>query len=328
MSKKFTELSAGELRQNAEAALARQPQEKLLSEADARRLLHELQVHQIELEMQNQTLQQMTGFNDRLEEMVAVRTADLITAREAAEAANRAKSMFLANMSHELRTPMSAIIGMTGIVLRLATDPQVIDRLGKVMDASRHLLAMITDILDFSKIEAERLPLEDINFTLSTVLENLSTLLAVDASEKGLAFTIEIAPELAQQTLHGDPMRLEQILLNLAGNAIKFTTTGHVTVRVSLSEESAIDALLRFDVADTGIGISVEDQKRLFTAFEQGDGSPTRKYGGTGLGLAICKRLAQMMGGSIGVVSQAGSGSTFWFTARVAKVGTAATKLL
>jgi signal transduction histidine kinase len=116
--------------------------------------------------------------------------------------------------------------------------------------------------------------------------------------------------------------------LNLAGNAIKFTTTGHVTVRVSLSEESAIDALLRFDVADTGIGISVEDQKRLFTAFEQGDGSPTRKYGGTGLGLAICKRLAQMMGGSIGVVSQAGSGSTFWFTARVAKVGTAATKLL
>jgi signal transduction histidine kinase len=328
MSKKFTELSAGELRQNAEAALARQPQEKLLSEADARRLLHELQVHQIELEMQNQTLQQMTGFNDRLEEMVAVRTADLITAREAAEAANRAKSMFLANMSHELRTPMSAIIGMTGIVLRLATDPQVIDRLGKVMDASRHLLAMITDILDFSKIEAERLPLEDINFTLSTVLENLSTLLAVDASEKGLAFTIEIAPELAQQTLHGDPMRLEQILLNLAGNAIKFTTTGHVTVRVSLSEESAIDALLRFDVADTGIGISVEDQKRLFTAFEQGDGSPTRKYGGTDLGLAICKRLAQMMGGSIGVVSQAGSGSTFWFTARVAKVGTAATKLL
>ena len=254
-----------------------------------------------------------------LESLVEERTAALSIAKEAAESANRAKSTFLANMSHELRTPMNAIMGMTDLALRRASDAKQIDQLHKVSNASHHLLSVINNILDISKIEAERLTLEQIDFRLGGVLENLSSLLSQKASGKGLRLLIDIAPELANRSLCGDPLRLGQILLNLTGNALKFTTQGSVSIRVQISEERPADLLLRFDVSDTGIGISPEDQKRLFTAFEQANGSTTRQYGGTGLGLAICKRLAQMMCGSIGMESDPGLGSNFWFTARLRK---------
>jgi PAS domain S-box-containing protein len=245
--------------------------------------------------------------------------ATLVLAKEAAEAANRAKSTFLANMSHELRTPMNAIMGMTNIALRHAEDPKLRDQLGKIDNASQHLLAVINDILDISKIEAERLTLEQSNFMLGEVLENLTSLIGNKAADKGLKLCIDLPPEVARLALRGDPLRLGQVLLNLTANAVKFTEAGTITLRADLVEESPTEALLRFEVQDTGIGISPDDQKRLFTAFEQADGSMTRKYGGTGLGLAISKRLAKLMGGDIGVESQSGMGSTFWFTARLGK---------
>ncbi len=243
----------------------------------------------------------------------------LSIAKEAAEAASRAKSTFLANMSHELRTPMNAIMGMTNMALRKATEPKLIDQLTKIDQASQHLLHVINDILDISKIEAERLTLERVSFKLGEVLENLISLIGHKVTDKGLKLCIDLTPEVAGLTLLGDPLRLGQILLNLAGNAVKFTEQGAITLRARLVDESVTDMLLRIEVEDTGIGITAEDQKRLFTAFEQADGSMTRKYGGTGLGLAISKRLVNMMGGEVGVESQPGSGSTFWFTVRQGK---------
>ncbi|NTV70465.1 MAG: PAS domain S-box protein [Azonexaceae bacterium] len=262
---------------------------------------------------------ELSRHRDHLEELVEQRTAALSIAKEAAEAASRAKSTFLANMSHELRTPMNAIMGMTGLALRNATDPKLRDQLGKVTQASHHLLHVINDILDISKIEADRLTLDDIDFTLAASLENLSNLALPAAMAKGLALNINIEPELASLPLRGDALRLGQILLNLTSNAIKFTNDGSVSLDVTITEETAEDILIRCAVRDTGIGISAEDQSRLFLAFEQSDNSMTRKYGGTGLGLAISKRLAALMGGSIGVESEPGSGSTFWFTARLHK---------
>jgi signal transduction histidine kinase/CheY-like chemotaxis protein len=256
---------------------------------------------------------------DHLEEMVAERTAELATAKDAAEAASRAKSTFLANMSHELRTPMNAIMGMTDLVLRRTSDQTQVEQLGKVKTASAHLLHVINDILDISKIEAERLTLEHTRFRLGEPVENLMSMIGHKVTEKGLKLTIDLAPELPDLNVKGDPMRLGQILLNLAGNAIKFTQTGSIALRGLIVEGTPNDLLLRWEIADTGIGISAEDQKKLFTAFEQADGSMTRKYGGTGLGLAISKRLVQMMGGEIGVESEFGKGSTFWFTVRLTK---------
>ncbi len=254
-----------------------------------------------------------------LEKMVEERTAALMIAKEAAEAANRAKSTFLANMSHELRTPMNAIMGMTELALRRATDPKQEAQLSKVALASQHLLAVINDILDISKIEAGRLQLEIIPFKLGSVLENLGSMINQKAHDKGLALRTEIAPELAGLALQGDPLRIGQILLNLTGNALKFTEQGGITIRITLAEQSANDVLVHFEVQDTGIGIARDDQQRLFAAFEQADGSLTRRYGGTGLGLAISKRMAAMMGGSIGVDSQPGVGSRFWFTVRLVR---------
>ena len=255
-----------------------------------------------------------------LEVLVQERTLALSIAKEAAEVANRAKSTFLANMSHELRTPMNGIMGMTELAKRKATDPKQIDQLGKITQASTKLLAIINDILDISRIEAEHLNLEVIDFALDQVARHLKDLNQLTAQEKGIAFTIEIAPDLARLPLQGDPLRLGQILLNLTSNAIKFTAAGSVAVQISAGEETAESILLRVDVKDTGIGVSPEDQKRIFTAFEQADGSMTRHYGGTGLGLAISKRLAQAMGGDIKVLSQLGVGSTFRFTARLKKL--------
>ena len=256
-----------------------------------------------------------------LEEMVDERTAALLLAKDAAEAANRAKSTFLANMSHELRTPMNAIMGMTDLALRRATDDSQKLQLAKVVQASRHLLGVINDILDLSKIEAERLTLENIPFRLSEVVDTLSGMVSQRVVEKNLAFDVKIAPELVNHTFQGDPLRLGQILLNLTGNAIKFTAEGSISLMVFPAEMADATALLRFEVRDSGIGIAPGDQARLFTAFEQADGSTTRQYGGSGLGLAISRRLAEMMGGQIGVESTPGQGSTFWFTVRLEKAG-------
>ncbi len=261
---------------------------------------------------------------NHLEKLVDERTQALSLAKDAAEAASRAKSTFLANMSHELRTPMNAIMGMTGMALRRTDDPKLREQLGKIDRASQHLLQVINDILDISKIEAERLTLEQHDFVLSEVLDNLSNLVAHDASGKALALHIDLSPELARTPLLGDSLRLGQILLNYTANAVKFTQRGSITVRLRSVEDTTDSLLLRCEVIDTGIGISADDLQRLFTAFEQADGSMTRKYGGTGLGLAISKRLARLMGGDAGVESEPGAGSTFWFTARLGKATTAA----
>jgi signal transduction histidine kinase len=263
--------------------------------------------------------QNLRHHQQHLEEMVQERTAALSIAKEAAETANRAKSTFLANMSHELRTPMNAIMGMTDIVLRRTSDAKQVEHLGKVKTASTHLLQVINDILDISKIEAERLTLEQIDFRLSEVLENVTSMITHKVAEKHLHLELEFAPAVTDLHLCGDPMRLGQILLNLTGNAVKFTAQGTVTVRVVVTDETATEVQLRFEVEDTGIGISSEDQKRLFSAFEQADGSMTRKFGGTGLGLVISKRLAKLMGGDVGVSSQPGVGSTFSLTVRIPK---------
>jgi PAS domain S-box-containing protein len=263
--------------------------------------------------------EELDRHREHLETLVTERTAALSVAKDAAEAASRAKSTFLANMSHELRTPMNAIMGMTSLALRHAEDPKLRDQLQKIEQASQHLLAVINDILDISKIEAERLVLEEVVFHLGEVLENLHSLIGHRAAEKGLRLEFELSPELAALALRGDPLRLGQILLNLAGNAVKFTERGGVTVRARPVADDAAELLLRIEVSDTGIGIAPADQARLFTAFEQADGSMTRKYGGTGLGLAISKRLVQLMGGEIGVESAVGLGSTFWFTVRLHK---------
>lgn len=254
-----------------------------------------------------------------LERLVEDRTTALSKAKDAAEAANRAKSTFLANMSHELRTPMNAIMGMTAIALRHATDPKLHDQLSKVIQASQHLLHVINDILDMSKIEAEHLTLEQVPFKFGEVLENIISLSSLKAQDKHLKLVVDLPPEVAQLSLQGDPLRLGQILINLTGNALKFTEHGAITVRARITEDNPNNVLLRCEVEDTGIGILAKDQKRLFTAFEQADGSMTRKYGGTGLGLAISKRLVNLMGGEVGVESVEGQGSTFWFAVRLGK---------
>jgi len=242
------------------------------------------------------------------------RLQDLV---EQSQQASRAKSAFLANMSHELRTPMNAIMGMSSLALRKATDPALIDQLGKIGDASQHLLSVINDILDLSKIEAEKLALEETGVHVESVIANVGAMLADRVRDKGLELAVDAQP--LPPNLRGDPTRLQQALLNYATNAVKFTERGRITLRVSSSEESASSVLLRFEVEDTGMGIAPEVQSRLFASFEQADSSITRGYGGTGLGLAITRKLAQLMGGDAGVHSVPGAGSTFWFTARLAK---------
>jgi len=262
----------------------------------------------------------LTHQQQNLEALVAERTAELEKSRANAERLSRVKSEFLANMSHELRTPMNGIIGMTAMAQKLATDEVQREQLEKVKHASEHLLDIFNDILDFSKIEAERMTLEQRCFKCGDILANLQNLLSPKVIEKGLDFRFEDMASVADMTVKGDSMRLQQVLLNLASNAVKFTEFGTITLRTAIKQESAEDVLLHFEVEDTGIGIAVAYQKRLFGAFEQAGNAISRQYGGTGLGLAICKRLVEMMGGDIGVESRVGQGSRFWFTARFVKV--------
>ena len=288
---------------------------RALSDEIARRQEVEAALHQKSAELDTSNAE-LRRHRDHLEEIVSERTLALSIAKEAAESANRAKSTFLANMSHELRTPMNAIIGLTHLLARNNTDPRQRDKLAKITSSANHLLQLINDVLDLSKIDADRMTLEQTAFTFGNIATVLDNLLCDRAEAKGLRWIREIDPRLARLAVIGDPLRLQQVLLNLAGNALKFTAHGSVTLSVQIARETDQDLDIRCTVRDTGVGIGAEALRRIFDPFEQADGSTTRQFGGTGLGLTICNRLVRLMGGTLEVVSTPGTGSTFSFSLR------------
>lgn len=255
-------------------------------------------------------------YRHHLEELVEKRTAELKVAKAEAESANQSKSLFLANMSHEIRTPLNAILGLA-YLLRKEVGPVHAERLEKIDASGKHLLSVINDILDISKIEAGRLQIEHQDFSLSAVLDNVHSMLAESARNKGVV--IHVDADSVPKWLRGDIVRLRQGLLNYASNAVKFTEQGQITLAATLLEEVGEDLRVRFEVRDTGIGIDPDRLNQLFQNFTQADSSTTRVYGGTGLGLVITRRLAELMGGEAGAESVPGQGSVFWFTVRLQK---------
>ena len=255
----------------------------------------------------------LTHHRDELERQVGVRTEQLEKAKNAAEAASRAKSAFLATMSHEIRTPMNGVLGMTEMLLRTELSETQRNYTQLVKQSGEHLLVIINDILDFSKIEAGKLTVEYINFNLWDLLDDIHTVYTPQAQAKGIPLHFDIANDIPV-AICGDPNRLRQVMANLLGNALKFTDQGRILAKVRIASEDNQSVMLRFEVHDTGIGISRDARSRLFEAFSQADDSTTRKYGGTGLGLAISKQLVELMGGAIGVENARPQGSVFWFT--------------